>query len=278
MLLNSEELVNFVHIPSASVVSSKIERDTKKTKIAPAITQGGDLILGVNVHQGEERKVSVSPGIRLRHTHIIGATGTGKSTLLLNCILQDITQGRGIAVLDPHGDLIETILRHIPQNRISDVVVVDPSDGLFPVGFNILSANSDIEKDVLSSDLVAVFRRLSTSWGDQMNSVFANAILAFLENSKGGTLMDLRRFLVEKSFRDAYLKTVTDPSIIYYWQKEYPLVKSSSIGPILTRLDTFLRPKLIRNMVGQNKRLDFENILNSGKILLVKLSQGLIRG
>jgi len=133
-----------------------------------------------------------------------------------------------------------------------------------------------MEKDVLSSDLVAVFRRLSTSWGDQMNSVFANAILAFLENSKTGTLMDLRRFLVEKSFRDTYLKTVTDPSITYYWQKEYPLVKSASIGPILTRLDTFLRPKLIRNMVGQQKSLDFDNILNTGKILLVKLSQGLI--
>jgi hypothetical protein len=276
MLLNADELVNFVHIPSASVVSSKLGRDTKKTKIAPSIARGNDLLLGMNNHQGQSIAVTVNAEQRLRHTHIIGATGTGKSTLLQNLVLQDINQGNGVAVLDPHGDLIENILANIPANRVSDVVLVDPADSLFPIGFNILSVKSDLEKDVLSSDLIAVFRRLSTSWGDQMNSVFANAILAFLENSKTGTLMDLRRFLVEKSFRDSYLKTVTDPSITYYWQKEYPLVKSASIGPILTRLDTFLRPKLIRNMVGQKKSLDFDNILNSGKILLVKLSQGLI--
>jgi hypothetical protein len=276
MLLNADELVSFVHIPSASVVSSKLGRDTKKTKIAPSIAKGNDLLLGMNNHQDQSTPVTVSGEQRLRHTHIIGATGTGKSTLLQNLILQDINQGNGVAVLDPHGDLIENILVNIPANRVSDVVLVDPADSLFPIGFNILSVKSDLEKDVLSSDLIAVFRRLSTSWGDQMNSVFANAILAFLENSKTGTLMDLRRFLVEKSFRDSYLKTVTDPSITYYWMKEYPLVKSASIGPILTRLDTFLRPKLIRNMVGQKKSLDFDNILNSGKILLVKLSQGLI--
>src|ERR1019366_6274546 len=93
---------------------------------------------------------------------------------------------------------------------------------------------------------------------------------------QGGTLVDLRRFLVEKSFRDAYLKSVHDPNVVYYWQKEFPLLKTNSIGPILTRLDTFLRPKLIRNMVAQKKGLDFENIIDSGKILLVKLSQGLI--
>ena len=276
MLLNSKELVNFVHLPSASVVSSKLARNAKKSKPVPAIAQGHPFVLGVNEYRGKSVLVSMNSEQRLRHMHVIGATGTGKTTLLQHLILQDINQDKGCAVLDPHGDLIETILANIPANRIQDVVLVDPADSLFPIGFNILSCKSDIEKDVLSSDLVAVFRRLSTSWGDQMNSVFANAILAFLENSKPGTLMDLRRFLVEKSFRDTYLQTVTDPSVAYYWHKEYPLVKSASIGPILTRLDTFLRPKLVRNMVGQNKSLDFENILNSGKILLVKLSQGLI--
>jgi len=276
MLLNTSELATFVHLPSISVQSSKLERDTKKTKAAPdSITLGHDFVLGTNFHQGWQRMVTLTSSQRLKHTHVIGATGTGKSTFLLNCIVQDINLGNGIAVLDPHGDLIQSILQWIPENRINDVIVIDPADAQFPVGFNILSAHSEIEKDILSSDLVAVFRRLSTSWGDQMNSVFANAILAFLESEQGGTLVDLRRFLVEKSFRDNYLKTVSDPNIVYYWQKEFPLLKSSSIGPILTRLDTFLRPKLIRNMVSQKKGLNFEEILD-GKILLVKLSQGLI--
>jgi len=276
MLLNSRELATVVHLPGDTVASEKLERDTRKTKAAPAITEGHNLVLGLNEHQGKEKLVTVSSEQRLRHTHLIGATGTGKSTLLHSMIVDDIKQGTGVAVLDPHGDLIESILAYIPVQRHRDVIVIDPSDGEYPVGFNILSAHSEIEKDILSSDLVAVFKRLSTSWGDQMNSVFANAILAILESKEGGTLIDLRRFLVERSFRDAYLKSVSDPSVVYYWQKEFPLLKSGSVGPILTRLDTFLRPKLIRNMVAQRKGLDFEHILDSQKILLIKLSQGLI--
>lgn len=276
MLLNSKELATLVHFPSVSVVSYKLIRDTKKTKAAPPVFDGHKLILGTNTHQGDECNVTISASQRLKHTHIIGATGTGKSTLLLTSIIQDIANGEGIAVLDPHGDLIESILSWIHPDRHKDVIVIDPSDSEFPVGFNILTAHSEIEKDILSSDLVAVFRRLSTSWGDQMNSVFANAILAFLESTKGGTLIELRRFLIEKSFRDHFLTTVTDPSIVYYWQKEFPILKSSSIGPILTRLDSFLRPKVIRNMVAQQKSLDFEQILDTKKIVLIKLSQGLI--
>jgi hypothetical protein len=275
MLLNASELATFVHYPFA-VSSKRLERDIQKTKAAPKIAEGHEFILGRNVHQGVERIATLSASQRLKHMHLIGATGTGKSTLLQSCIVQDIMLGNGVAVLDPHGDLIESILQYIPENRQNDVIIVDPADAAYPVGFNILTAHSEVEKEILASDLVAVFRRLSTSFGDQMHSVLANAILAFLESSIGGTLIDLRRFLIEKPYRDAFLKTVGDPNIVYYWQKEYPLLKSSSIGPILTRLDSFLRPKIIRNMVAQKKSLDFENILDTQKILFIKLSQGLI--
>lgn len=276
MILNTSELATFVHLPNASVISSKLLRDTKKTKEAPLIAKGNSFVIGAGIIEGKPSLISLDNSLRLKHTHVIGATGTGKSTFLLSCIVQDIEQGQGIAVLDPHGDLIENILSHIPANRYDDVVLIDPADSEFPVGFNILSAHSEVEKEILSSDLVSVFRRLSSSWGDQMNSVLANAIIAFLESNQGGTLIDLRRFLIEKSFRDSFLKTISDQNTIYYWQKEYPLLKTSSIGSILTRLDTFLRPKLIRYMVAQKKSLDFEQILDSKKILLVKLSQGLI--
>ncbi len=275
MILNAQELATFVHYPFA-IASKKLERDLQKTKVAPAIADRNDFLLGINKHQGFEKYATLSATQRLKHMHVIGATGTGKSTMLQSCIYQDIAMGNGIAVLDPHGDLIESILPYIPKNRYNDVIIIDPADSAFPVGFNILTAHSDVEKEILASDLVAVFRRLSSSFGDQMHSVLANAILAFLESTDGGSLIDLRRFLIEKQFRDNFLKTVTDPNIVYYWQKEYPLLKSSSIGPILTRLDSFLRPKVIRNMVAQRKSLDFENILDSQKILFIKLSQGLI--
>ncbi|MGH7994381.1 MAG: type IV secretion system DNA-binding domain-containing protein [Limisphaerales bacterium] len=132
----------------------------------------------------------------------MGATGTGKSTLLFNLIRQDLENGEGLAVLDPHGDLIERILGIIPPERLDDVVLVDPSDEQYSVGFNILSAHSELEKNLLASDLIAVFQRLSSSWGDQMNSVLQNAILAFLESDRRGTIADLRRFLIEPVFRN----------------------------------------------------------------------------
>src|SRR6185295_19375944 len=134
-------------------------------------------------------------------------------TLLFNLIRQDIENGEGVAVLDPHGDLVERILGIIPQERIDDVILVDPADEGYSIGFNILSAHSDLEKNLLASDLVSVFERLSTSWGDQMASVLRNAILAFLESTQGGTLADLRRFLIEPAFRERFLQTVTDPDL-----------------------------------------------------------------
>lgn len=276
MLLNAKELMTLVHPPSPFLISSKFTDGTRKTKAIPKIAQGHELILGYNKHQDIDTPVSVSTEQRMNHIHVIGATGTGKSSLLLNCIIQDIDNNNGVCVLDPHGDLIENTLRYIPEHRHKDVIVVDPSNFEYTLGLNLLSAHSETEKELIASDLVSIFRRLSTSWGDQMNSVFSNAVLAFLESSKGGTLHDLRRFLIEKEFREQFLTTVTDDHCLYYWKKEYPILKTNSIGPILTRLDTFLRPKPIRTMMMQQSGLNFEDILQSGKILLIKLSQGLI--
>lgn len=276
MLLNSDELASLIHIPDRSVVSPKLRVYSGKTKKAPAEVTGHSFELGVNTHLGQEVMVTLSDQHRLRHMHVIGATGTGKSSLLLKLITQDIEQGRGITVLDPHGDLIDEVIKHIPDERLKDVVLVDPADTEYPIGLNLLSAYSDAEKIILSSDMVALFRRFSTSWGDQMTSVLANAIDAILESKNGGTLIDLRRLLVEPNFRNKFLQTVENPNILYYWTNEFQLLPKNTVGPILTRLDTFLRPRIVRNMMAQKEGLNFHEILNGQKILLVKLAQGLI--
>jgi hypothetical protein len=279
MLLNSDELTGFVHVPSSAVRSPVFLRQTAKTKAAPGIVRlDSGLCLGENEHAGQTVAVRLSPEQRSRHCHILGATGTGKSTLLYNLCKQSIEDGEGIAVLDPHGDLIDRLLGIIPESRIDDVVLVDPADEEYAVGFNILSAHSSLEKNLLASDLVAVFQRLSTSWGDQMNSVLQNAILAFLESDRGGTIADLRRFLVETPYRNEFLKSVKDSEVVYYWQKSFPLlVGNKSIGSILTRLNTFLAQKPIRYMVSQpENKLDFAHIMDTGKILLAKLPEGLL--
>jgi hypothetical protein len=278
MLLNSDELTGFVHLPSSAVRTPVFQRQTTKTKAAPAIVRQQGLLLGTNDHATDTVEVRLSAEQRTKHTHIIGASGTGKSTLLFNLIRQDIENGEGVAVLDPHGDLIDKILGIIPSSRIDDVVLVDPSDAEYSIGFNILSAHSELEKTLLASDLIAVFQRLSSTWGDQMNSVLQNAILAFLESDRRGTIADLRRFLIEPAFRNEFLKSVKDSEVVYYWQKSFPhLSGNKSIGSILTRLNTFLAQKPIRHMVSQpENRLDFAHIMDTGKIFLAKLPEGLL--
>lgn len=276
MILNARELLQWIQIPDASMQSQQLQKQNVRSKSVPKEFRKGTYCLGINKTLTEEYPVYISDALRLRHTHIIGATGTGKSNLLLNLVVQDIKANIGCTVIDPHGDLVDTIMAHIPESKLDDVILVDPSDAEYPIGLNLFSAQSEAEKMMLSSDLVSLFREHATSWGDQMTGVLANAINAILESTEGGTLQDLRRFLLEKEFRISFLETVSDPAVSYYWEHEFPLLKSYSLMPLLTRLDMFLRPKLIRNMLAQKKGLDFTDILNSGKTLLIKLPQGLI--
>ncbi|MBX7225311.1 MAG: type IV secretion system DNA-binding domain-containing protein [Chitinophagales bacterium] len=276
MLLNSKELATFVHVPFASVQASKLHKNVRRTKLLPSCHSHNQYSVGINEHYGTSQSIGLTTEERLRHLHVIGSTGSGKSNLFIHLIGQDIEKGNGCCVIDPHGDLIDSIIGHIPEQRLQDVILIDPSDVEYSIGLNLLSATSYHEQMVLESDLVSVFKRQSTSWGDQMTSVLSNAINAFLESSKGGTLLDVRRFLVDTEFRNAFLKTVSDETIHTYWKHEFPVLKNNSIAPILTRLDTFLRPKVIRSIMQKKRGIDFADVMNNQKILLVKLSHGLI--
>jgi len=278
MLLSSEELLSLVQFPGAGVRVPGLARADERTKRAPDQTAGSGCLIGINAHHGQSAEVRLPDEARTKHVHVLGASGTGKSTLLLRMILEDIETGHGVGVLDPHGDLVEGVASRVPDHRLDDVVYFDPSTELNAVGWNILGARSEVEKDLLASDLVAVFRRLSTSWGDQMTAVLANAVLAFLESSQGGTLEDLRRFLVDPKYQKEFLATVADPHVLSFWQTEFPmLIGRKPQAPILTRLDTFLRSKLIRSVVAVRKpKLDFRDVTEGGKIFLGKLAAGAV--
>ncbi len=277
MILGSDELASIVHLPSASVRAPELRGLIRKTKAAPSQLLTGDVALGENIDRGKTRVVRLGSSIRLRHMHLMGATGSGKSTLLKELLRQDIEAGRGVGLLDPHGDLADEVLDLIPEARYGEVVIFDPSDEEAPVGFNVLGAKTEREKQLLTSDLVAVFRRFSTSWGDQMTAVLGNAILAFLERKEGGTLLDLRRFLVERAFREHFLRTVEDPAVRSFWMREFPLLKGTPQASILTRLDAFLRPRALRRVVSVRERsLDLGALMERGGIFIGKLSQGAI--
>lgn len=275
MLLSTDELAALVHLP-LSIKVAKLTRSSRRTKSAPP-GHSKQVILGENTHLGHTRVVGQSEDERLRHTYVIGSSGSGKSTLLLNLILQDIAAGRGVAVFDPHGDLIDEVTARIPEDRVSDVILFDPADAGYPVPFNILNARTELEAQLLSSDLVSIFRRFSTTWGDQMTSVFGNAVNAFLEHPRGGTLLDLRTFLTDSAFRTRFLEEVRDQEVVYFWKNQYPRLHGHPETSILTRLDSFVRSRLIREIIRHMQSgLDVQSAIDSNGILLCKLSQGLI--
>ncbi|MEO0898668.1 MAG: type IV secretion system DNA-binding domain-containing protein [Bacteroidota bacterium] len=275
MILSTQELLPLVHLLSPSLASSKFKKP-KKTKAAPPHYRDLLFRLGINEHQGQEHIIGLDIPTRLRHTHIIGATGTGKSTLLVNMIRQDMKAGIGCAVFDPHGDLIEDVLGFVPYDKMDKVVIIDPSDEQYAIGVNILQAQGAREKIMLASDLAEVFKRHTTSWGDQMEVIMQNTIAAFLDSSKGGTLLDLRQFLLHKGFREQFLHTVSDPMIREFFQYDFPQKRNSTLQSLLSRLQFFLRPKPIRYMLMQQQGLNFSKLIEDGAIILIKLSQGLI--
>lgn len=274
-ILNSKELSTLVHYPNSTVASYLLQMNTRKTRRLPVAFEKLKYSLGINVHNNSETEVTVSDEHKVRHTHIIGSTGTGKSTLLVNMIYDDMNHGNGVFLFDPHGDIVEDVIDRVPDHRIKDVILIDPSDSEYSFGFNLLHAPTELEKIVLSSDIVEVFKRYATAWGDTMTSVLSQAVNTFLETRTGGTLIELKRFLLEDRFRENFLKNVDDTSLLYYWNQEYPMVKKR-IAPLITRIDTFLRPKLVRYMMAQQEGIDFKTCIEERKIVLLKLPQGLI--
>lgn len=276
MILNEDEVNLLAQFPSSRLSLGKLKRFERSTNEAPEGASAG-LYLGKNIHRNVVKDVLLPESFRSSHMHVIGATGSGKSNLLLSCIQQDISKGHGVCVIEPHGDLIDTILKFIPEHRLEDVILVDPSDVDFPIAFNILKAHSELDRNLIASDFTSIIASFSTSWGDQMQAVMENALLAILNHPEGGTLRDLQRLLIEKSFRETFLEKVTDDQVVYYWKYEFPLLRGQPQASIITRLSMFLRPKPIRNMVLQKENIfDFEKIMDNQKILLIKLSHGLI--
>jgi excisionase family DNA binding protein len=277
MLLNSSELSAIAHLPSASVESEKLGRKNYRTKKGPPLPQKPILTLGHNLHDGRSVPIGISAEQFTRHLFVAGGSGGGKSVFICNSVRQIAESGSGCAVIDPAGDLVDDIAAALPESRLDDVVLFDASDAEFPIGFNPLQAETDAEKYLLSSDLVALFKRYSTAWGSLMEAGFGQAINAFLYNSRSGTLLDLKRFLVEKAFRRTILETVEDDTVRYFWEQESGGVNAKSLASVLIRLDGFLRHPLIRNIVCQpTSNLNFREAMDQGKILLIKVSQGLI--
>ncbi len=230
--------------------------------------------------RSQQTKFGIRTDDRRRHMYIIGKTGMGKSTLLENMIIQDIRRGHGLAVADPHGDLVETILDFIPSHRINDVIYFNPSDIDYPIAFNILeSVEEPHERNLVASGLVAVFKKMwADSWGPRLEYLLRNAILALLDYP-GATLLGVTRMMIDKEFRKKVVVKIKDPVVKTFWLDEYTKYSTQfqveAISPIQNKVGQFLSMSMIRNIIGQVKSsIDIRDIMDNNKILLLNLSKG----
>lgn len=219
---------------------------------------------------------------RRRHMYVIGKTGMGKSEMLKNMAIQDIRNGNGLAVVDPHGELVEDLIKCVPSDRINDVVYFNPADIDWPLAFNILeSVDEAHQKNLVASGLIGIFKKLwADSWGPRLEYLLRNAILALLDYP-GATLLGVTRILIDKEYRKKVIAKVKDPIVKAFWTQEYTKYSQQfqveAISPIQNKVGQFLSLSLIRNIIGQVKStIDLREIMDNKKILLLNLSKGRI--
>ncbi|MBU0636837.1 MAG: type IV secretion system DNA-binding domain-containing protein [Patescibacteria group bacterium] len=227
------------------------------------------------------RKFGIKVDDRRRHMYLIGKTGMGKSTVLENMIINDIRAGKGVAVVDPHGDLAEKIINYIPPNRVNDVIYFNPADIDYPIAFNVVEQVEPHLRHLVASGLIGVFQKLwADSWGPRLEYILRNAILAILDYPDS-TLLGITRMLSDKVFRKKVIDKIQNPVVKAFWVNEFAGYASNfaseAVSPIQNKVGQFLSSSLIRNIVGQAKStINLREIMDQGKILILNLSKGRI--
>ncbi len=284
-VLNSDELATIYHFPNKSIETPHIFWLNAKRAPAPAQIPTSGLFLGKSRYRGIERPVYIDNDDRRRHVYIIGKTGTGKSQLLEEMIMQDIEAGKGVAVVDPHGDLMDGILSRIPPERAEDVIYFDPSDSDRPMGINMLEAKTEEQKHFVVTSIVGLMYKLYDPMktgiiGPRFEHAIRNAMLTVMVEP-GNTFVEVVRVLTDSSFVQELLPKLTDPIIRRYWTDQIAQTadfhKSEVLDYIVSKFGRFVTNKLMRNIIGQSESsFDFRKVMDEGKILLVNLAKGKI--
>ena len=285
-ILNSVELATIFHLPDQnSIPSSQVKRQMSKQVDGPTQVMETGLLLGYNEFRGVKKPIRLSDKDRRRHIHIIGQTGVGKSVLQENLAYQDMLDGRGFALVDPHGDLAEHLLEKVPKERVEDIIYFNPSDMDNPIGLNMFEFDHPDQKDFLVQEAIGMLYGLYDPGhtgivGPRLEHIFRNCALLLMSDPAGGTFVDIPKLLVDDSFRNNKLKYVTDQQVLDFWTKEFPASQRSSeagevISWVIAKFGPFISNDAMRNIIGQTKSgFDFQDIMNNNKILLVNLSKG----
>ena len=284
-ILNSEELATIYHFPNKTIETPHINWLNAKRAPAPSQIPDHGLYLGKSVYRGLTRPVYVSDKDRERHMYIVGRTGTGKTELLKTMLLQDIREGRGVCLIDPH-DLAEDILGYIPPERAEDVIYFDPSDLERPIGLNMIEAQTDAQKQFAASAIIGLMYKLYDPHktgiiGPRFEHAIRNAMLTVLDAIPGGTFVEVVQALQRADFVQEMLPKVKDPIVRRYWTDQIAQTndfhKSEVLDYIVSKFGRFVTDRTMRVIIGQaNTAMNFRKIMDEGKILIINLNKGKI--
>jgi len=282
-IVNTEELASLWHLPTPFIETPNVKWLTSKKAPPPLNAPKSGLFLGTNVYRGVSTPIYMGESDRLRHSYILGRTGGGKSWLIANMAIQDVRNGKGICLIDPHGDLIEDVLQRMPKERAEDVVLFEPFDMDRPMGLNMLEVDSEEQKDFAVQEMISIFYKLVTDpamLGPMFEHNMRNAMLTLMADEEHpGTITDIPRIFTDTDFQKYKVSKLKDPVVRLFWEKEMAKTsdfhKSEMLGYLISKVGRFVENAMMRNIVGQPKSaFNFRKIMDEGKILLVNLSKG----
>ncbi len=284
--LNTEEIASIYHFPYSKKAAPQVRMLKSREATPPVNLPKEGILIGKSAFRGEDKEVRIKKDDRRRHFYVIGQTGTGKSVLLQNMIVQDIRAGEGVAVIDPHGELIEKILELVPQERAEDVIYFDPGDVGYPMGLNMLEYDPRFpeHKTLIVNELLDIFNKLfnmATAGGPMFEQYFRNATLLVMEDPESGnTLLEIERVLADKAFRDYKLSKSKNIVVDTFWrqiaEKAGGEASLQNMVPyVVSKFDTFLANDIMRPIIAQEKSaFNIRDVMDGKKILLLNLSKG----
>jgi len=284
IILSSEELAGIFHFPNKTVETPYIHWLNAKRAPAPQQILKEGLYLGKSVFRGIEQPIYMGEADRMRHTYIIGATGTGKSQLLVKMMYQDLRAGRGFCFIDPH-DTYEMVMQLIPPERAEDVIYFSPADTERPMGLNLIEAETEDQKHFIASAIINLMYKLFDPYktgivGPRFEHAIRNAMLTVM-SEPGATFVEVVRCLTDPRYVQELLPRVSDPIVRRYWTDQIAQTsdfhKSETLDYIVSKFGRFVTNKMMRNIIGQSKSaFDFRKVMDEGKILIINLAKGQI--
>jgi hypothetical protein len=283
LVLTPEELSSLFHFPHIRFNDIPgVKWQNYKIAKAPNDVAKKGLLIGHNVYRGTETPIYMHREDRFRHFYVIGQTGTGKSSIFQTMIRQDLRNGDGLCVIDPHGSLVESILPYIPKNRVDDVILFEPADLERPMGLNLLEAATPDEQEMVALDAMNLMIKLfnEETFGPRIQDYFRNGCLTLMSDPAGGCLTDMLRLFTDNAFQKLKVQHVKNPVVKAFWTKQMASTgqkeQQEMIPYFAAKFGQFSTNRMMRNIIGQTKSaFDFSKVMNEKKILLMNLSKGM---